>query len=194
MSMSLPAQELLKGQIKIRENNTEIPVEGVNLFWLKTTQGTITDSSGEFKLPLNPISNKLIISYLGFKTDTLTITSPNRITHTLFSNSGDSLEEITLTERRKAIQKSYFETQNIIKVSSEELLKAACCNLSESFETNPSIDVNFADALTGTKQIKMLGLSQGMYRICNLGVMKFPRRLWRSNRIPAVKLNLSKLS
>ena len=39
------------------------------------------------------------------------------------------------------------------------MLKAACCNLSESFETNPAIDVNFADALAGTKQIKMLGLS-----------------------------------
>ena len=159
MGMSLPAQELLKGQIKISENNTETPTEGVNLFWLNTTQGTITDSSGEFKIPLSSISNKLIISYLGFKTDTLTITSPNRIEHTLFSNSGDSLEEVTLTERRKTIQKSYFETQNIIKVSSEELLKAACCNLSESFETNPSIDVNSADALTGTTQITMLGLS-----------------------------------
>ena len=49
--------------------------------------------------------------------------------------------------------------QNVVKISEEELLKAACCNLSESFETNPSIDVNFSDALTGTKQIKMLGLS-----------------------------------
>ena len=39
------------------------------------------------------------------------------------------------------------------------MLKAACCNLSESFETNPSIDVNFSDAISGTKQIKMLGLS-----------------------------------
>ena len=39
------------------------------------------------------------------------------------------------------------------------MLKAACCNLSESFETNPAIDVNFSDAITGTKQIKMLGLS-----------------------------------
>ena len=39
------------------------------------------------------------------------------------------------------------------------MLKAACCNLSESFETNPSIDVNFSDALSGTRQIKMLGLS-----------------------------------
>jgi len=44
-------------------------------------------------------------------------------------------------------------------VTNDELLKAACCNLSESFETNPSIDVNFADALTGTRQIKMLGLT-----------------------------------
>jgi len=46
-----------------------------------------------------------------------------------------------------------------VNVNSAELLKAACCNLSESFETNPSIDVNFSDALTGTKQIRMLGLT-----------------------------------
>ena len=48
--------------------------------------------------------------------------------------------------------------QNIIKISEDELLKAACCNLSESFETNPSVDVNHSDAITGTKQIEMLGL------------------------------------
>ena len=74
-------------------------------------------------------------------------------------DQGERLEEVELTQRRKALQKSYLEAQNIMKVNSEELLKAACCNLSESFETNPSIDVNFSDALTGTKQIKMLGLS-----------------------------------
>jgi outer membrane receptor for ferrienterochelin and colicin len=108
---------------------------------------------------MTPKSNQLVISYLGFKTDTLTITKPIRLFHTLLPDNNDSLDEVTLTQRRKAMQKSYFESQNIIMVSSEELLKAACCNLSESFETNPSIDVNFADALTGTKQIKMLGLS-----------------------------------
>nr|BFF39940.1 TonB-dependent receptor plug domain-containing protein [Tenacibaculum mesophilum] len=47
----------------------------------------------------------------------------------------------------------------MVTINSDELLKAACCNLSESFETNPSIDVNFSDALTGTKQIQMLGLT-----------------------------------
>src|SRR5690606_36162268 len=44
-------------------------------------------------------------------------------------------------------------------MNSGELLKAACCNLAESFETNPSIDVNFSDAISGSKQIKMLGLT-----------------------------------
>ena len=73
----------------------------------------------------------------------------------MIQNQQDELDEVTLTQRRRAYQKSLIQTQNILKVSTEELLKAACCNLSESFETNPAVDVNFTDALTGTKQIKM---------------------------------------
>ncbi|MEC7454663.1 MAG: Plug domain-containing protein, partial [Bacteroidota bacterium] len=53
---------------------------------------------------------------------------------------------------------SFLSAQNVLNVSSDELLKAACCNLSESFETNPAIDVNFDNALTGVKQLKMMGL------------------------------------
>jgi outer membrane receptor for ferrienterochelin and colicin len=158
-SWSVQSQQLLSGQIKIQEFESKTLIEGANLFWLNTSIGTISDKTGSFKILMTPISNQLVISYLGFKTDTLTITKPIRLFHTLLPDNNDALDEVTLTQRRKAIQKSYFESQNIIMVSSEELLKAACCNLSESFETNPSIDVNFADALTGTKQIKMLGLS-----------------------------------
>ena len=158
-SWSVQSQQLLSGQIKIQEFESKTLIEGANLFWLNTSIGTISDKTGSFKIPMTPKSNQLVISYLGFKTDTLTITKPIRLFHTLLPDNNDALDEVTLTQRRKAIQKSYFESQNIIMVSSEELLKAACCNLSESFETNPSIDVNFADALTGTKQIKMLGLS-----------------------------------
>ena len=73
--------------------------------------------------------------------------------------STDDLEEVTVTTRKKASATSYIASQNITTISSKELLKAACCNLSESFETNPSIDVNFSDAISGTKQIKMLGLT-----------------------------------
>ena len=44
-------------------------------------------------------------------------------------------------------------------ISSAELSRAACCNLGESFVTNPSVDVTYSDAATGAKQIKLLGLS-----------------------------------
>ncbi|MDR6843994.1 TonB-dependent receptor domain-containing protein [Flavobacterium granuli] len=75
------------------------------------------------------------------------------------SYSQDTLKEIKVQSKRKSIQKSYTVTGNTTLITKKELLKAACCNLAESFETNPSIDVNFSDALTGTKQIKMLGLT-----------------------------------
>jgi outer membrane receptor for ferrienterochelin and colicins len=75
------------------------------------------------------------------------------------SYSQDTLQEIKVQSKRKSLQKSYTVTGNISVITSKELLKAACCNLAESFETNPSIDVSFSDALTGTKQIKMLGLT-----------------------------------
>lgn len=73
--------------------------------------------------------------------------------------SQKEIEEVKIENKKKGIQKSLKKTTNTSVVSSKELLKAACCNLAESFETNPSIDVNFSDALTGTKQIKMLGLT-----------------------------------
>ena len=69
------------------------------------------------------------------------------------------LEEITINYNKKTSKVSFLGTQNITTLSSDELLKAACCNLAESFETTPSIDVNFSDAISGSKQIKMLGLS-----------------------------------
>ena len=152
------SQDPLNGIVQYQENNKTYPLTGASVFWQNTTIGTVTDIEGAFHLERTPETDLLIISYVGFKTDTLKIQMPF-ITHQMIQDQDDELDEVTLTQRRKASQKSYIETQNILKVSSDELLKAACCNLSESFETNPAIDVNFSDALTGTKQIKMLGLS-----------------------------------
>ena len=71
----------------------------------------------------------------------------------------DTLQAVQVKTNSNTIKKSYRKVTNTATMTSKELLKAACCNLAESFETNPSIDVNFSDALTGTKQIKMLGLT-----------------------------------
>ena len=63
------------------------------------------------------------------------------------------LNEVTVSKKIQSIEKSIFSASNTTTVSSDELLKAACCNLSESFETNPAIDVNYSDGLTGNKPI-----------------------------------------
>ena len=130
-------------------NNKIYPLTGANVFWQNTSVGTVTDMEGNFQLQRVSDTDWLIISHIGFKTDTLKVET-SFISHQMGLNEVDELAEVKLTQRRKEIQKSYIETQNILKVSSEELLKAACCNLSESFETNPAIDVNFDDAISGT--------------------------------------------
>ena len=160
LSIPITAQNIFEGQVHfLDENNNKQPLEGANVYWEKSTIGTLTDSEGKFNLPITENFKVLVISYLGFDTIKRHIHNDDFQLFLLTSKINDQLEEVIVSKRKKAIQKSYFETQNIVTVNSAELLKAACCNLSESFETNPSIDVNFSDALTGTKQIKMLGLS-----------------------------------
>lgn len=152
------SQEKIKGMImEVNEANKHIPVTGANVYWLGTTVGTVTDFDGKFAISYKTDYKKLVISFVGYKTDTITVKSTDHIHHLLTSTS--SLNEVVLTSRKQATAKSYLQSQNVMNISSDELLKAACCNLSESFETNPSIDVNFADAVSGTKQIKMLGLT-----------------------------------
>ncbi len=151
------SQETLTGMIMDKNNPKDnLGVYGANVFWLNTSVGATTDEKGWFKIPYNKNYKKLVVSYVGYKTDTLTISNLEAIHH--FITLENELEEVALKSKKKASQRSFIQTQNVFTVNSEELLKAACCNLAESFETNPSIDVNFSDALTGTRQIQMLGL------------------------------------
>ena len=147
-------QDKLKGKIT-QENN--ISAEGASVYWLNTQVGTTTDLQGNFEVPYKSTYKKLVISYVGYNTDTISISSNTVISHTL--KVSNEIDEVVVRARNKAMSISLRSAENVINVSSAELLKAACCNLSESFETNPSIDVNFADAVTGTRQIKMLGLT-----------------------------------
>lgn len=162
MAILLPwfvsSQIQMEGIISTKTNkNIETPIEGASVYWLDAGIGTFTVEDGSFSLPYNTKFNKLIISYVGYKTDTLHISENRFIKHFLTADS--QLSEIRIESRKKTSATSFLSAQNILKISSEELLKAACCNLSESFETNPSIDVNFTNAISGVKQIKMLGLT-----------------------------------
>ena len=153
------AQDKIKGMVmEPSPQGKHLPLLGANVIWEGTSVGTITDIDGNFTLPYESSYKRLIISYIGYKSKTIDVKNPNTVIHILLQST-DDLDEVTVTTRKKASSTSYLASQNITTISSKELLKAACCNLSESFETNPSIDVNFTDAISGIKQIKMLGLT-----------------------------------
>ena len=132
-------------------------IEGVSVHWLDTNISTTTNSKGWFTIPYKTTYKKIVVNYLGYKTDTVTVLNLQPIHHFLTLQS--ELDEVVVKTRKKATYKSFLSTTNVFTVNSDELLKAACCNLAESFETNPSIDISFSDALTGTKQLQMLGLT-----------------------------------
>ena len=158
------AQTNLKGMIMDQENPKDnLGISGATVNWLNTNIGTITNEKGWFTIPFKKEYKKLVISYIGYKTDTLIVRDLTPIHH--FITIENELKGITIRSKRDAVQKSLFATANTFTVNNDELLKAACCNLAESFETNPSIDVSFSDALTGTRQIQMLGLKSPYLQI-----------------------------
>ncbi len=166
-------QNKLKGMIMDKENpKNNLGLYGANVHWLRTTVGAVTNEKGAFEIPYKEEYKRLVVSFVGYKTDTLTITNLEPVRH--FLTPEGTLDEIVITNKRKAIQKSFIQTQNTFTVNKDELLKAACCNLSESFETNPSIDVSFSDAISGTKQIQMLGLTS-------------PYLLFNQENIPSIR-------
>ena len=158
------AQTNLKGMIMDQENPKDnLGISGATVNWLNTNIGTITNEKGWFTIPFKKEYKKLVISYIGYKTDTIIVRDLTPIHH--FITIENELKGITIRSKRDAVQKSLFATANTFTVNNDELLKAACCNLAESFETNPSIDVSFSDALTGTRQIQMLGLKSPYLQI-----------------------------
>tara|TARA_B100000780_G_scaffold132053_1_gene92611 strand:+ start:6043 stop:8286 length:2244 start_codon:yes stop_codon:yes gene_type:complete len=157
LPLFLFSQETLTGMIMDKNNSKDnLGVFGANIYWLNTSIGATTNEKGWFTIPYKKSYKKLVVSYVGYKSDTLIITNLEPIHH--FITPENELAEVRIKSKKKATQRSFVQTQNVFTVNSAELLKAACCNLAESFETNPSIDVNFSDALTGTRQIQMLGL------------------------------------
>ena len=134
----------------------DTPVVGANVYWINKSAGTVTDIDGNYKLENPKNIDKYVISYIGFFNDTI---SSNYENQKIYLQKKSDLEEVEVTYNTKSSSVSLLSSANILNISSEELLKAACCNLAESFETTPSIDVNFSDAISGRKQISMLGLS-----------------------------------
>lgn len=82
--------------------------------------------------------------------------------HTDTVNRSRTLEEVSVGARRSEGVSRLGGAVNGTSIGQDELFRAACCNLGESFVANPSVDVNYNDDAVGARQIKLLGLS-GQY-------------------------------
>jgi len=143
--------------IGIEPDGNEKTLVGAKLQWINSSIGTLSNEKGQFLLQKNE-EHMLVVSYVGFVKDTFHIENQTK-NLVLKLKAGYTTETMTVSASKPTL---IVDNSQIIKsevITTEGLQKAACCNLSESFETNSSVDVSVSDAVTGAKQIELLGLA-----------------------------------
>jgi outer membrane receptor for ferrienterochelin and colicins len=174
ISYSLKAQQVIHGKILEKSTNAEFPVPGAIVQWMNNPKNpVITDADGHFSIVHSVGQHQLIISSVGYKTDTAMAHGDGPFVFYLQTENAQ-LGEVVVRGSSTVIDR--LSPQQVQVITTKELAKAACCNLSESFETNASVSVNYADAITGARQIQMLGLS-GKYVQTNIENMPGVRGL-----------------
>ena len=141
----------------VKDEQTRQPLEGVVIRAISGRTGAVSDSIGNFTLQCE--DSLVILSLVGYRSDTVATARANGI---ILLQNNLNLGVVNVTGDRVATNISLLDAKNLQVMGKKELCKAACCNLSESFETNASVDGSFTDAISGTRQIKMLGL-EGYY-------------------------------
>ena len=158
---ALRAQQLreTKGKVYfINDKGKKEALEGAVVSVPGTAIGIQTAKDGTFNLQLPDSAHILVTVYAGYVPDT-TVLAPGTTDIEIKLTEPHSLESVVVREKLKTTEMTMLGTIRSERIGQGELMKAACCNLSESFETTPSIDVAFTDAVTGYKQVKMLGLA-----------------------------------
>ena len=154
----------MKGVVYGVGQNEKEEIKGATLKLLTNPIQVITNEHGEFEMTLpKTLPDTLVISAEGYFSDTIIIDKSDRFIALQITLYADNLiEEVIVSFKKETHSVLRMKTLHIEEISSGELRKAACCNLSESFETNASVDVNITDAVSGAKKIQMMGVD-GVY-------------------------------
>lgn len=156
------SQQTIRGFVyEVNTKGKKAPLVGAHVYCVRDKKGVLTDEEGAFELFIDHQQNHPICaSFVGYLSDTIDLKKGQ---HAEFLLKPETLKEISLSgKRQKTNTKPLLTVKNIESITAGEIEKAACCNLSECFETTTSVDVGATDAITGTKQIQMLGLG-GVY-------------------------------
>jgi outer membrane receptor for ferrienterochelin and colicin len=154
--------QVLEGTVFGNEENGKQPLPGVNIYWQGTNSGVASDGNGNFQIEKNGDSHVLIFSFVGYEKKAVHVHELKLLEVMLEPNL--ELGEVKVVYKDRGTYLSAINPIQTERIGGAELHKAACCNLAESFETNPSVDVSYSDAVTGAKQIRLLGL-EGTYSL-----------------------------
>jgi len=153
------AQKKVQGTVSKKTEGKKIEVLADVLIYDKTGNylGS-ADDSGKFEFTIPEQIEAIVFSLNGYETDTVQINSEQNY-YEIELKQTHRLKEVVIESRKKSTEIGLINPIKREQIGERELMKAACCNLSESFETTPSVDVAFTDAVSGYKQIQMLGLA-----------------------------------
>ena len=152
------AQRTLTG--KVTDINNGQPLAGATLFWKNTTAGATSSADGSYSIKRVHDFNTLVVDYLGY--DLVEIEVEDKGVSTLdieLTPSAVDIDEVIVEGQQRG---NYAKTSGITRqeqISFAGLCKMACCSLAESFENSASVTVGYSDAISGARQIKMLGLA-----------------------------------
>lgn len=152
--------QLVKGVVT---NDEDIILPGAQLWFAGAeASATFTNTFGDFSLPWNEGDSPrtLIIRFVGYQPDTLTITGPQYIHVKLAANS--DLETVVVGGRREGQYISGLTPVKTEVISAAELSKGACCDLAGCFNTNATVQSSVTNVITNTKELRILGLG-GVY-------------------------------
>lgn len=171
----------VRGYIRGVRLTDTIPLNGVKVKLLRSKKAVFTNANGKFEIfPGRQLPDTLVASLSGYISDTLIIQQQDRFSALSFVLFSDKLKPEVIVQRKANNGMVKLSIVQLERIGFSELRRAACCNLSESFETNASIDVNLTDAVSGAKKIHLLGLD-GIYTQFQLENVPFLRGLEASS-------------
>jgi outer membrane receptor for ferrienterochelin and colicin len=154
-AVSMSAKDLKGKILGLDINQKSVPLLGAVVQWEGAKTGAKSDKNGNFKIERNSKNNKLTVTYVGYSKKTLDISADQTEIEIQLDPISSGNVEVVAQQPAQILSKSVINTNT---TTLHGLRKAACCNLAESFVANPSVDVNYSDAVTGAKQIELLGL------------------------------------
>ena len=151
------AQRTLSGIVT--DATTNQPLIGASLYWKNTTAGATTTTDGSYTIKRVSGFDTLVIDYLGYDIKEMEVEKSITSLNIALQPSAVDIDEVVVEGQQRGIYSKSTRSARQEQKSFAGLCKMACCSLAESGENSAAVTVGYSDAISGARQIKMLGLA-----------------------------------